>query len=195
MALLLWADQHRRLADRRPREPAAAARRREVRRCGSAITALVAGLVVGAVVPTLAEGSLTTGLGRRQGRSTGTALDPAAELHGQLTLPRPIDLLRLDSLRRDPGYLRAVALDQYDADARLDAEQPRRRELGRRHRPAGPAARRGQRAGTVTATIEVLGHDDRFLPVLASPLAVRIGRRRATTGGSTRPAARSSAVG
>ena len=79
--------------------------------------ALLAGLVVGSVVPTLTEGSLATGLGGAPGSATGTSLDPVAELAGQLTLPEPIDLLRMDASVDDPGYLRAVTLDEYDANA------------------------------------------------------------------------------
>ena len=43
---------------------------------------MLAGLVVGSVVPTLAEGSLTTGLGGGSGGATGTSLDPVAALQG-----------------------------------------------------------------------------------------------------------------
>ena len=50
----------------------------------------------------------------------------------------------------DPGYLRAVTLDEYDDERRLDDEQPRRRGLDRRRRPAGPAARPAQSGRPVT---------------------------------------------
>ena len=172
LALLLWADQRRRLVSRAVGDagPIAAGGGAAVR---IATTALVAGLVVGALVPTLAEGSLTTGLGGGEGSATGNSLDPAATLRGQLTLAQPLDLLHVRASVSDPGYLRAVSLDRYDvahgwslsnldgetsivADGRLDPLPPA--EPGR----------------TVTATITAVGHDDRFLPVLSSPLAIQM---------------------
>ena len=110
----------------------------------------------------------------RRGSATGTSLDPVAEMVGQLTLPQPIDLLRMDTSVDDPGYLRSVTLDKYDNTRRLDAEQPRRRGVHRRQRPPGPAPAEG--AGTHGAghASRSLRHDDRFLPVPTSPLAVRM---------------------
>ena len=62
------------------------------------------------------EGTFSGGFARSGGGgSTGTALDPAAALQGQLTLDEPIDLLRLNASVPDPGYLRVVALEAYDA--------------------------------------------------------------------------------
>ena len=171
-ALLLWADQHRRLPARR--RPAGALFGTGVvaaLRTGAA--ALVVGIVIGAVVPTLREGSLATGLGGGTGSSTGTALDPVAALQGQLTLPEPVPLLRLETEVRDPGYLRAVALDQYDADngwslSNLDGETSIADE--RRLAPL-PLEQDGR---PMSATIRVLEHDDRFLPLPFSPLSVRL---------------------
>ncbi|MDQ1661901.1 MAG: hypothetical protein QOJ68_1881 [Blastococcus sp.] len=169
LALLLWADQDRRLADRIGRRA----------RAGSgtalriALSAVVAALVLGTVVPTLAEGSLTTGLGAGSVSSTGKSLDPTAVLHGQLTLAHPIKLLQLDASVRDPGYLRAVTLDRYD-DTRgwllsnLDGEDSVASDVRLAPLPQGAAFR------AVTAEIQVTGHDDRFLPLLSSPVTVQM---------------------
>ncbi len=90
LALLLWGDQRRRVgAASRPPGPGLVARLGTgtvtALRIGGA--ALLVGLIVGAVVPRFSEGSLATGLGGGSGGSTGTSLDPVAEMAGQLTLP------------------------------------------------------------------------------------------------------------
>ena len=134
---------------------------------------MIAALLLGTVVPTLAEGSLTTGLGGGSTSSTGKALDPTAVLHGQLTLSHPIPLLRLDASVRDPGYLRAVTLDHYD-DTRgwlmsnLDGEASITNDG--RLEPLPPQAT----FRTVTGEIQAIGHADRFLPLLASPITVQM---------------------
>ncbi len=176
LTLLLWADQSRRLAGRTRRAEgsrgagAAAAG-------GTALAALAVALVAGSVVPTLPEGRLAAGFGPGGGggESTGTALDPAAALQGQLTLPEPIDLLRVEASVLDPGYLRVVTLDVYDPEegwtiGNLDGETSVAQ-------PDDLAPLPGRREGRrVEAVITALGHDDRFLPVLPSPLRVQIDR-------------------
>ncbi|MDQ1531895.1 MAG: hypothetical protein QOE37_2000 [Microbacteriaceae bacterium] len=170
VALLLWADQDRRLADRIGGSARTAAGGLALR---MTLTAAVAALVLGTVVPTLAEGSLTDGLGAGSVSSTGKSLDPTAVLHGQLTLAHPIPLLRLDASVRDPGYLRAVSLDRYD-DTRgwllsnLDGEVSVDGDARLAPLPPGAPFR------TVTGEIQVTGHDDRFLPLLSSPLTVQL---------------------
>ncbi len=182
LALLLWADQSRRLTGRTVH----AGNRRSARRdtgghgtgaasaAGTALAALAAALVVGSVVPTLPEGRLAAGFGPGGGGgSTGTALDPAAALQGQLTLPEPIDLLRVDASVPDPGYLRVVTLDRYDLESgwttgNLDGEA----SVAQSEDLAPLPGRRDGRL--VEATITAVGHDDRFLPVLSSPLRVQI---------------------
>jgi transglutaminase-like putative cysteine protease len=175
VALLLWTDQHRRLATRervarstglRPGTGTVAAAR-------VGFTALLCGLVIGTVVPTLAEGSLATGLGGGAGGSTGTSLDPVAELRGELTLPQPRNLFRLESSVDDPSHLRAVALDQYNGDigwtlSNLDGENSIDTDRLLAPLPAGESRR------TVHTTIDVLDQNDRFLPVPFSPQRVRI---------------------
>ncbi|MCW2684644.1 MAG: Transglutaminase-like enzyme predicted cysteine protease [Blastococcus sp.] len=169
LGILLWTDQRRRLAgsDRsRPGTGAAAAAR-------IGVPALAAGVLLGALVPTLAEGSMATGLAGGPGGSTGTALDPVAALQGQLTLPKPIELLRLETSVEDPSYLRAVTIDDYDTVggwtmSRLDGEQP----IAGDDTLAPLPVRQSNRP--VRATVEVLDHNDRFLPVPFSPLSVRM---------------------
>jgi transglutaminase-like putative cysteine protease len=168
-ALLLWADQRRAL-DESGRERINDGTGAAVR---IGVAAVAGGVVLGAVVPVLPEGSFTTGLGGGSGDATGTRLDPAAELRGQLTLPEAIELLRVDTPVTNPGYLRAVALDEYDAVdgwslSNLDGQLSVAEEALLAPLPGRQPAR------PVTADIEVLEHDDRFLPVLSSPLSVRI---------------------
>jgi transglutaminase-like putative cysteine protease len=133
---------------------------------------LLAGLVLGSLVPTLSEGSLATGLGGGGSSSTGTALDPVAEMHGELIRERPVELLSVDTASSEPGYLRSVVLDRYDAEggwslSNLDGEVSvaDTDELS----PVTDSARR-----PVSGTITVLDHDDRFLPVFTSPRSVRV---------------------
>ncbi|MGY1679458.1 transglutaminaseTgpA domain-containing protein [Geodermatophilus sp. SYSU D01176] len=172
LALLLFADQHRRLGGgpREGRRPLLGAGTLTAVRTGA--VAVVLGLVVGAVVPTLTEGAFS-GFGRGGGGSTGTALDPAAALQGQLTLDEPVELLRVNASVPDPGYLRVVALEVYDAAegwtiGNLDGETA---VAGRPELAPLP----GRRAGRpVDALVTALGHEDRFLPVLYAPQSVEV---------------------
>jgi transglutaminase-like putative cysteine protease len=171
LAVLLWADQHRRLAaSARAGQARLGAGTPAALRIGGG--ALAAGLVLGAVLPTLTEGSFGTGLGGGSGNATGRSLDPFAELQGQLTLSEPIDLLRVDASVEDPGYLRAVALDEYDVVNGWTLSN-----LGGQTSIAddvrlAPLPSEGSRQ--VRASIRAIGHDDRFLPVLYSPLSVQM---------------------
>jgi hypothetical protein len=175
LALLLWTDQHGRRASRgraartgglRPSTGTVAAVR-------IGATALVTGLVVGAIVPTLAEGSLATGLGGGAGGSTGTSLDPVAELRGQLTLPEPIGLFEMRTSVDDPSYLRAVVLDQYDAEAGWTmsnlAGETSISDSDELYPPPP-----GQSTRSVRVEIQALEHNDRFLPVPLFPMSVRM---------------------
>jgi transglutaminase-like putative cysteine protease len=184
LTVLLWSDQRRRVgsASRTP-GPGRTARLGTgtvtALRIGAA--AVVAGVLVGAVVPTFSEGSLASGLDGGTGGgggaggvgATGTSLDPFVELAGQLTLPKPIDLLRMDTSVEDPGYLRAVTLDVYDADRgwRLSTLSGQEPIAGNDRLAPLPAREQGR---TVTARIQAVRHDDRFLPVPASPLSVQV---------------------
>ncbi|TFV52184.1 DUF3488 and transglutaminase-like domain-containing protein [Blastococcus sp. TF02A-35] len=166
-AVLLWADQRRALIGLHGWAGGGAA----AVRIGA--VALVAGVLLGPLVPTLEEGSFGTGLGGGSGGATGTALDPVAELRGELSRPQPIELLRVDSSVEDLGYLRSVALDEYDAEegwtlSNLDGE---RAVAGDEALSPLPPRQPGR---PVTTDVEVLEHDDRFLPVPSSPLSVRV---------------------
>ncbi|MGY1835436.1 transglutaminaseTgpA domain-containing protein [Blastococcus sp. SYSU DS0510] len=163
-AVLLWADQRRML------QGSAGGAGTAVR---IGVVAVAAGAVVGTAVPTLPEGSFATGLGGGTGSATGTSLDPAAELRGQLTLPEPVPLLRLGSSVEDPGYLRAVALDEYEPAtgwslSNLDGETSVADDGFLAPLPDGQPTRQ------VSAEVQVLEHDDRFLPVPTSPLSIRV---------------------
>nr|WP_239522171.1 transglutaminase domain-containing protein [Geodermatophilus sabuli] len=172
LAVLLWADQHRRLGwrPREGRRPLLGTGTLTALRTGA--VAVVLGLVVGALVPTLTEGTFAGGIGSGGG-STGTALDPAAALQGQLTLDEPIDLLQVDASVEDPGYLRVVALEVYDGEegwsvGNLDGEASVAEDGELAPLP-------GRRAGRpVDALITALGHEDRYLPVLYSPQSVSV---------------------
>ena len=171
-ALLLWIDQRERLPARR-RPAGALLGTGVVAALRTVAAALVVGVVLGALVPLLREGSLGTGLGGGGGGATGTSLDPVAALQGQLTLPEPIPLLRLDTDVPDPGYLRAVSLDRYDAEngwtlSNLDGERSIAEDDQLAPLPPEQSGR------PVQAGIEVLQHDDRFLPLPFSPQSVQI---------------------
>ncbi|TFV61866.1 UNVERIFIED_ORG: transglutaminase domain-containing protein [Bacillus sp. AZ43] len=172
LALLMWADQRRRLAS-----TGRTTRRSGVTGAFTALrvgaVALLCGLLLGPLVPTLAEGSLATGLGGGSGGATGTSLDPVTTMQGQLTLPEPIDLLLLESSVADPGYLRAVAIDEYDNESGWSLSNLAGNESiadDDRLAPLPPS----QSFRPVTATVQALGHDDRFLPTPFSPLSVRL---------------------
>ncbi|UOY02920.1 transglutaminase family protein [Blastococcus sp. PRF04-17] len=172
LAVLLWADQQRRLAaSGRNAQGRPAAGTLGAVKVG--VAALFSGLVVGSLVPTLSEGSFATGLGGGSGGSTGTALDPVAQLQGQLTLPDPIELLRVEASVEDLGYLRAVTIDEYDPEngwsmSNLDGS----RAITDDDRLAPLPTDQEDRP--VTATVRTIRHDDRFLPVPFSPLTVRM---------------------
>ncbi len=166
MALLLWADQAGRLESTgRTAGPGSAAGGAAVR---IGAVAVAVGVLAGGALPILAEGSATGGRGGIG--STGTSLDPVADMYGELMRDEPVDLLEMQTSVLDPGYLRAVTVDRYDAEAGWTMSEPdtllpldtrlpsQREEFGR----------------PVTATLTADGHDDRFLPVPASPVSVQI---------------------
>lgn len=171
LALLLWADQSRQLQPGARTSGARGAGGGTAVRIG--VVAVLVGVLGGGMLPTLAEGSLSGGTGGTGG--TGTALDPVAAMRGQLTRNDPVDLLRLETDVPDPGYLRSVTVDRYDIEAgwiegepgtllTLDAQLPR------------PHPRSAGRP--VDARVEVLEHDDRYLPVPVAPLTVRLDGNR-----------------
>ncbi|GHE13113.1 transglutaminase family protein [Klenkia taihuensis] len=165
LATLLWADQRQRLAGRQRSGPGAFAGTGVLPAVRTGAIAVLAGLLLPALVPTLAEGSFASGLGTGQGpgvSSTGTSLDPDAALRGQLTQPDPVDLLRVDADVDDPSYLRAVALDRYSEDGWSIGN------LGRSEPTDGSAFApppSGVPTREVRAEITAEAHDDRFLPV------------------------------
>jgi transglutaminase-like putative cysteine protease len=173
-AVLLWADQRSRLVEGSRAGSGSALGTGTLPALRTGIVALVAGVALPVLVPMLSEGSLAAGMGGSgTGNGLGTALDPVAEMAGQLNRPNPIDLFRLDASVPDPGYLRSVALDQYTPDGgwgltNLDGQE------SIDDSPELAPLSGGQNARDVTATVTVLEHDDVFMPVLYSPLSVQL---------------------
>ncbi|RBY88522.1 transglutaminase domain-containing protein [Blastococcus sp. TF02A-26] len=175
-ALLLWSDQHLRLSEGRRRGGGARPATGALTALRTALLALVAALVLGSLVPVLGEGELADRWrsgGGGGGGTTGTSLDPAASLQGELTREDPIDLLRVESAVSDPGYLRAVALDVYDPELGWVLDEFEEAQSLDRVEALAPLD--GETPSRVVeATVTVLEHEDRFLPVLSSPLDVQI---------------------
>jgi transglutaminase-like putative cysteine protease len=172
-AVLLWADQRGRLVDSARGGSGSPLGTGTLPALRTGVLALVVGVVLPFFVPMLAEGSLASGLGGAgTGNGLGSSLDPVAEMAGQLNRPEPMDLLRVDASVPDPGYLRAVALDEYTADgwhlSNLDGEQSIAGDT-----TLAPLPRQESRR-QVREQITVLGHDDQFLPVAYSPLRVQV---------------------
>lgn len=121
--------------------------------------AIAVGLAVPLLVPSLPTGILRTA-GNGIGDGPGTSLNPLATLAGELTLPEPLDLLRVETNVDQPYYLRVVSLETYtdqgwapgDLDGTFDAN-------------AGdlPGPPSGSPTRRVEAQIEVLDQNDRFL--------------------------------
>ncbi len=171
-AVLLWADQHARLADRVRSGPGAPLGTGTLIALRTGALALVAGLVLPVLVPTLGEGSLAQRWGTGGQGGTGTRIDPFAELQGDLTMPDPRQLMSVDVSVDDPGYLRAVSLEQYGPEGWQldDLDDSRSVDGAVQLAPLQTGA--AQRP--VRATITELEHDDRFLPVFDSPLSVDV---------------------
>jgi transglutaminase-like putative cysteine protease len=172
-AVLLWADQRGRLVHGARGGSGSPLGTGTLPALRTGALALVAGVLLPLFVPTLAEGSLASGLGGSgTGNGLGASLDPVAEMQGQLNRPDPMDLLRVDASVDDPGYLRAVALDEYtDAGwhmTNLDGQQSIADDT-----TLAPLPRR-ESSRQVRARVTVLGHDDQFLPVAYSPLRVEV---------------------
>jgi transglutaminase-like putative cysteine protease len=172
-AVLLWADQRGRLVDSARGGSGSPLGTGTLPALRTGALALVAGVLLPLFVPTLAEGSLASGFGGSgTGNGLGSSLDPVAEMAGQLNRPDPMDLLRVDASVDDPGYLRAVALDEYtDAGwhmTNLDGQQSIADDV-----TLAPLPRR-EKSRQVRARVTVLGHDDQFLPVAYAPLRVEV---------------------
>ena len=172
-AVLLWADQRGRLVDSARGGSGSPLGTATLPALRTGAVALVAGLVLPLFVPTLAEGSLASGIGGAgTGNGLGSALDPVAEMAGQLTRPDPVDLLQVDASVDDPGYLRAVALDEYGETgwhlSNLDGQRSIADDPTLAPLPGGEDSR------LVREQVTVLGHDDQFLPVPYAPQQVRV---------------------
>jgi transglutaminase-like putative cysteine protease len=172
-AVLLWADQRDRLGTSVGGGSGSPLGTGTLPALRTGALALVAGLVLPLFVPTLAEGSLASGLGGAgTGDGLGSSLDPVAEMAGQLNRPEPLDLLQLDASVDDPGYLRAVALDQY-GDGGWHLSNLNGQESIADDRTLAPLPRR-ESSRQVHEQVTVLGHDDQFLPVGYAPQQVEV---------------------
>jgi transglutaminase-like putative cysteine protease len=172
-AVLLWADQRDRLLDSARGGSGSPLGTGTLPALRTGALALVAGVLLPLFLPTLAEGSLAGGIGGSgTGNGLGSSLDPVAEMQGQLDRPEPMDLLRVRASVDDPGYLRAVALDEYTDDGwhmtNLDGQESIADDTS-----LAPLPRR-EHSRQVRAQVTVLGHDDQFLPVAYSPLRVEV---------------------
>jgi hypothetical protein len=177
-AVLLWADQRGRLVDSARAGSGSPLGTGTLPALRTGALALMAGALLPAFVPVLAEGSLAGGFGGAgTGNGVGAALDPVAEMTGQLNRPEPLDLLRLSTTVDDPGYLRAVALDEYTGTgwhmSNLNGQRSIATEGALAPLPGDENSRR------VRAQVTVLGHDDQFLPVGYTPLSVEVQGSRA----------------
>jgi transglutaminase-like putative cysteine protease len=172
-AVLLWADQRGRLVDSARGGSGSPLGTGTLPALRTGALALVAGVLLPVFVPTLAEGSLAGGLGGSgTGNGLGSSLDPVAEMAGQLNRPDPLDLLQLDASVTDPGYLRAVALDEYSDSgwhlSNLNGQQSIAVDSSLAPLPRQESSR------LIRERVTVLGHDDQFLPVAYSPLSVEV---------------------
>ncbi|CAN5190714.1 DUF3488 and transglutaminase-like domain-containing protein [soil metagenome] len=132
--------------------------------------AIAAGVLLPLLVPTLPQGILR-GTGAGIGDGPGTSLNPLAQLSGELTLPQPRQLLRVETSVEDPFYLRAVSLESYTDQGwtvgNLD-EGFAATDSGLPGAPEGSPTRR------IETEVEVLDHDDRFLPTYYATRQVQI---------------------
>ena len=173
-AVLLWADQRGRLVGSARGGSGSPLGTGTLPAVRTGVVALVAGVLLPVFVPTLAEGSLASGLGGSgSGNGLGTSLDPVAEMAGQLTRPAPVDLLRVDVNVADPGYLRSVALDVYSNDGGWRMSNLDGQESIADDGPLAPLPRQ-EASRPVQGEVTVLAHDDRFLPLFDSPQSVRV---------------------
>lgn len=149
------------------------------RRMPGLITAVQVGLVAAGlavvlplVIPTWPEGLLGQQFGGGVGAGPGNSLSPLARLQGELSLPEERALLSVETDIDDPFYLRSVALDTYGPEgwslANLDSQVVVAGN-GLLARLPGPQVLR-----TFEATVTVLEHDDRFLPLYYAPRSVDI---------------------
>ncbi|WP_138756606.1 DUF3488 and transglutaminase-like domain-containing protein [Modestobacter altitudinis] len=172
-AVLLWADQRGRLVDSARGGSGSPLGTATLPALRVGVIALVAGVVLPVFVPTLAEGSLASGIGGSgTGNGLGSSLDPVAEMAGQLNRPEPMDLLQVDASVEDLGYLRAVSLDEYGDNgwhmSNLDGEESIADDPTLAPLPGDEPRRE------VRAQVTVLGHDDQFLPVAYAPQRVEV---------------------
>ncbi len=124
------------------------------------LLAVVCGIALPLLVPALPPG-LIRPAGGGAGAGPGTSLSPLAQLVGELRLPESLDLLRVQTNVDDPYYLRVTSLEVYTDQGWALASLDDTFDAGAGDLPGAPGS---SRTRTVDAQIEVLDHDDRFLP-------------------------------
>ena len=123
------------------------------------LLAIAAGLVLPLLVPSLPSGILQT-VGNGIGEGPGTSLNPLASLAGDLTLPEPVDLLRVETNVEEPYYLRVVSLETYTEQGWAPGNLDGTFDANAGDLPGVPS---GSPTRNVEAQIEVLDQDDRYL--------------------------------
>ncbi len=123
------------------------------------VVAIAAGLALPLLIPSLPTGILRPA-GNGIGDGPGTSLNPLATLAGELTLPEPLDLLRVRTNVDDPYYLRAVSLGTYTDQGWAPANLDGTFDAKAGDLPGAPSRSPTRR---VQAQIEVLDQDSRFL--------------------------------
>lgn len=143
------------------------------------VAALGVSLVVPAMVPGLDSqlfpGSGPGGDGDGGGRTTIT-YNPITRLQGDLTQPRPTELLRYTSTDTEPDYLRMTTLDTFDGSSWRSSSLTGKRVSEGIPAPVGVEASAAVR--DVTAVIDIApALDTRWLPAPATPTAVDVNGR------------------
>lgn len=168
--LLLFVDSRERLLrwGRRPDDEARAPTFGLVAAQRIGLLAVVCGIALPLLVPALPPGLLKQS-GNGIGDGPGTSLNPLARLAGELTLPEPVDLLRVQTNVEDPYYLRLVTLEVYTDQGWAVGSLNDTYGTNDGVLPASGAAGPSRR---IDAQMEVLDQDDRFLAVYNAPQQV-----------------------
>ena len=123
------------------------------------LLAILAGVAVPLLVPTLPPGILNPA-GNGIGNGPGVSLNPLVGLAGELTLPEPVDLLRVRVNVDDPYYLRSVSLETYTDQGWAPGNLDGTFDANAGSLPGVPGTSPTRR---LDAQITVLNQDDRFL--------------------------------
>lgn len=132
--------------------------------------AIAAGVLLPLLIPTLPPGILR-GTGAGIGEGPGTSLNPLARLSGELTLPQPRQLLRVETSVDDPFYLRVVSLESYTDQGWTVGDLDDSFAATESGLPGAPGSSNTRRIDT---RVDVLDHDDRYLPTYYATREVQV---------------------